>query len=69
MNRRQLALCLVLLPSVCYGQTNTPAVGGGAWGIPWTNVPTVVVVSPDDGAQARLAREAVDFWNRSNWGR
>jgi hypothetical protein len=36
-----------------------------AWGRGWTKVPTIVLVAPEQDIRLQVAREAIDFWNRT----
>jgi hypothetical protein len=66
VHRGQVFLCLiVLLTSACSGQQSQTVVHSGTWGRPWVKVPTIVLVAPENDPRLRLAREAVDFWNRT----
>ena len=37
---------------------------GVAWGRPWTKVPTIVLVAPEQDPRLPMAHEAIAFWNR-----
>ena len=67
MSRRQLvlgaALALGSCP-VCLAQPLSPA-GSGAWGIAWTKIPAIGVLSRADDGQVQIVREAVAYWNRA----
>jgi hypothetical protein len=57
MHRRSVLFSLLLLLS---GLAQTIA-----WARPWTKVPTLVLVAPENDARLPAAHEAIDFWNRT----
>ena len=66
VNRRHVFFCLpLLLLSACIGQHSASPVYGGGGGSTWSKVPTVVFVAPETDPRLQVAREAVDFWNRT----
>jgi Matrixin len=66
VHRRRVFICLsLLLFSACIGQHGAAPVYGGGGGSPWSKVPTVVFVAPETDPRLQVAREAVDFWNRT----
>jgi hypothetical protein len=66
VNRRHVFFCLSLfLLSACIGQHGASPVYGGGGGSPWSKVPTVVFVAPETDPRLQVAREAIDFWNRT----
>lgn len=40
------------------------AVAAGAWGVPWTRIPDVAVLSAPDDPRLPLVSDAVAFWNQ-----
>jgi hypothetical protein len=36
-----------------------------AWGMPWTNVPSITILATDNDPRVSLMRDAVAFWNRT----
>ena len=64
MNRRTLICALgslaAVLPASAYAQSLQSRVAS-QW--PWKDIPSIVVVSSEDGSRLPAVREAVDFWN------
>jgi len=65
MNRRTL-LCglgslIALLPES--GSAQSPRSTLSSWGLPWKNIPEVIVISADSDYRLLAIREALDFWN------
>lgn len=66
LNRRQVFFCLTLfLFSAGIGLHGASPVHGVEGGSTWSKIPTIVIVSPEDDSRLPIAREAVDFWNRT----
>lgn len=63
--RRHIFFCLpLLLLSVFAGPHSASSFPGGGSGT-WSKVPAVVLVAPESDPRLQVAREAVDFWNRT----
>jgi hypothetical protein len=66
VNRRHVFFCLpLLLLPACVGPHGASPVYGGGGGSTWSKAPTIVFVSPEADPRLPVAREAVDFWNRT----
>lgn len=65
MNRRTLICGLgslvAILPASGYAQS--PRSDLSLWGLPWTSIPEVIVISTEFDYRLPAIREAVDFWN------
>ena len=63
LDRRALlaSIAVALLPL----SRPRPAVAAGAWGVPWTRVPDIAVLSAPGDARLQLVSDAVAFWNRT----
>lgn len=64
MSRRQAFVTAVLTLAAMAGTLTGPA-ALHVWAQvrPWTKVPTIALVAPEQDPRLQVAREAVDFWN------
>jgi hypothetical protein len=56
---------LLLLASACGVLTGPPVMPVWAQGRAWTNVPTIVVITPEHDPRLPALHEAIDFWHRT----
>ena len=64
VTRRQVVFGIALtLPSLRLAEAQNRS-GGGAWGVPWTKIPSMTVLWRADDSRVQLVRDAVEFWNR-----
>ncbi|MBM3469468.1 MAG: hypothetical protein FJX73_01545 [Armatimonadetes bacterium] len=66
MSRRQAFVMALLALAATAGALAGPA-ALDVWAQPgaWTKVPAIVLVAPEQDPRLQVAREAVDFWNRT----
>jgi hypothetical protein len=62
MSRRLVNVVLALLAA---GASAGMVVAAPSRPIPWTKIPVITVVSPQEDPRIASVREAVDFWNRT----
>jgi hypothetical protein len=62
---RGIGAAAILIVSLCASSPAAARAGSsGAWGTPWTTVPSVTVLARENDMRVALVHEAVAFWNR-----